>query len=206
MESLPEAPDATFVAVPREAAVDTVARLAAMGAGGVRAIGLHVEEIRDVADFGAAPPIGAGCAFGTEAEAGDRVEAEAGAAAGAGVGIRAGAGAEAEAGVGAAVRLAGTGSVVTSVDEHRAKRWLHGVGIPVPAGSGTWSRDGGLSQRLCRYIARPTLSNERLSVNDRGQVVYRLKPPFRDGTTHVVLDPTDFVVRLAALAHKSMQE
>ena len=35
VESLPEAPDAAFVAVPREAAIDTVARLAAMGAGGV---------------------------------------------------------------------------------------------------------------------------------------------------------------------------
>ena len=35
VESLPEAPDAAFVAVPREAAIDTVARLAGMGAGGV---------------------------------------------------------------------------------------------------------------------------------------------------------------------------
>ena len=35
VEDLPEAPDAAFVAVPREVAVDTVARLAAMGAGGV---------------------------------------------------------------------------------------------------------------------------------------------------------------------------
>ena len=35
VEDLPEPPDAAFVAVPREAAVDTVARLAAMGAGGV---------------------------------------------------------------------------------------------------------------------------------------------------------------------------
>ena len=34
VENLPEAPDAAFVAVPREAAVDVVARLAAMGAGG----------------------------------------------------------------------------------------------------------------------------------------------------------------------------
>ena len=93
------------------------------------------------AEAGAAPPIGVGCGFGTEAEAGDRVEADAGAAAGTGVGVRAGAGAEAEAGVGAAVRLAGTGSVVTSVDEHRAKRWLHGVGIPVPAGCVTGARD-----------------------------------------------------------------
>ena len=35
VERLPHAPDAAFVAVPREAAIDTVARLAAMGAGGV---------------------------------------------------------------------------------------------------------------------------------------------------------------------------
>ena len=54
-------------------------------------------------------------------------------------------------------------------------------------------------ERLCRYIARPALSNERLSVNERGQVVYRLKHPFGDGTTHVVLDPLDFIARLAAL-------
>ena len=48
-------------------------------------------------------------------------------------------------------------------------------------------------ERLCRYIARPTVSNERLSVNDRGQVVYRLKHPFRAGATHVVLDPMNFM-------------
>ena len=38
-------------------------------------------------------------------------------------------------------------------------------------------------ERLCRYIARPAVSNERLSVNGRGQVVYRLKHSFHDGTT-----------------------
>ena len=48
-------------------------------------------------------------------------------------------------------------------------------------------------QRLLRTIARPALSNERLSVNDRGQVVYRLKHPFHDATTHVVLDPMEFM-------------
>jgi len=29
--------------------------------------------------------------------------------------------------------------------------------------------------------------------------VYRYKPPFRDGSTHVVLEPLDFMARLAAL-------
>ena len=42
-------------------------------------------------------------------------------------------------------------------------------------------------EKLCRYIARPAIANERLSTNDRGQVVHRFKQPFRDGSTHVVL-------------------
>jgi hypothetical protein len=40
---------------------------------------------------------------------------------------------------------------------------------------------------------------KRLSVDDRGRVVYRYKRPFRDGSTHVVLEPLDFIARLAAL-------
>ena len=107
--------------------------------------GRRRQRIRDEAratdaEAGAVPPIGAGCAFGTEAEAGDRVEAEAGVVASAGVGVRFEVGAEAEVGVGAAARVAGTGSV-TSVDEHQAKRWLHGVGIPIPAGCVTGARE-----------------------------------------------------------------
>jgi len=54
-------------------------------------------------------------------------------------------------------------------------------------------------ERLCRYIARPALYLERLSTNAAGQVVYQLKNPFRDGTTHVLFTPQDFIARLAAL-------
>ena len=72
-------------------------------------------------------------------------------------------------------------------------------GFSLHAGTVCEARDRDALERLCRYIARPAVSNERLSVNDRGQVVYRLKHSFRDGTTHVVLDPIDFIARLAAL-------
>jgi hypothetical protein len=48
-------------------------------------------------------------------------------------------------------------------------------------------------------ITRPAIANERLSTNERGQIVYKFKQPFRDGTTHIVLDPLDFIARLAAL-------
>jgi hypothetical protein len=36
-------------------------------------------------------------------------------------------------------------------------------------------------------------------VDAQGRVVYRYKQPFRDGSTHVVLEPLDFMSRLAAL-------
>jgi hypothetical protein len=54
-------------------------------------------------------------------------------------------------------------------------------------------------ERLCRYITRPPIATKRVSIDDRGRVVYRYKRPFRDGSTHVVLEPMDFIARLAAL-------
>jgi hypothetical protein len=54
-------------------------------------------------------------------------------------------------------------------------------------------------ERLCRYIARPAVSEKRLSLTPNGNVRYQLKTPYRDGTTHVLFDPLDFIARLAAL-------
>ena len=54
-------------------------------------------------------------------------------------------------------------------------------------------------ERLCRYITRPALANERLSRNATRQVVLKLKSPYRDGTTHIVMQPQAFMQRLAAL-------
>lgn len=54
-------------------------------------------------------------------------------------------------------------------------------------------------ERLCRYVLRPPLSLDRLSVGVDGRVRYALKNPWQNGTTHVVFDADDFVARLAAL-------
>ena len=54
-------------------------------------------------------------------------------------------------------------------------------------------------ERLCRYITRPALCLERLSTNAAGLVVYQLKNAFRDGATHILFRPEDFIARLAAL-------
>jgi ribosomal protein S27E len=57
-------------------------------------------------------------------------------------------------------------------------------------------------ERLCRYIARPAVSEQRLSLTPTGKVRYELKTPFRNGTTHVIFEPLDFLARLAALVPK----
>lgn len=54
-------------------------------------------------------------------------------------------------------------------------------------------------ERVCRYISRPSLSEERLSLSANGQVVYKLKNAFDNGTTHIVLEPLDLLARLASL-------
>ena len=54
-------------------------------------------------------------------------------------------------------------------------------------------------EQLCRYITRPALSDERVQLNNAGQVELKLKTPWRDGTTHLVMSPLEFMQRLAAL-------
>ena len=54
-------------------------------------------------------------------------------------------------------------------------------------------------EQLCRYITRPALANERVQINAAGQVVLKLKTAWRDGTTHLVMSPLEFMQRLAAL-------
>ena len=52
-------------------------------------------------------------------------------------------------------------------------------------------------ERLCRYITRPAIANERLKRNPAGQVVLQLKSPYRDGTTHIVMSPLELMQRLS---------
>ena len=54
-------------------------------------------------------------------------------------------------------------------------------------------------ERVCRYMARPPIAEERLSLDGDGLVVLELKRAFRDGTTHVLFEPEDFIARLAAV-------
>ena len=72
-------------------------------------------------------------------------------------------------------------------------------GFSLHAGVRCEAHDRKRLEQLCRYIARPALSDERVQCNAAGQVELKLKTPWRDGTTHLVMSPLEFMQRLAAL-------
>jgi hypothetical protein len=57
-------------------------------------------------------------------------------------------------------------------------------------------------EHLARYVSRPPIATERLALTENGQVRVSLKTPYRDGTTHIVFEPEDFIARLVALVPK----
>jgi hypothetical protein len=57
-------------------------------------------------------------------------------------------------------------------------------------------------ERLCRYITRPAIAEQRLSLASNGNVIVELKSPYADGTTHVILSPMEFISRLVSLIPK----
>ena len=72
-------------------------------------------------------------------------------------------------------------------------------GFSLHAGVFADSHQADKLERLCRYIARPAISEQRLSLTDSGKVRYELKTPYSNGTTHVFFSPLDFVSKLVAL-------
>jgi len=54
-------------------------------------------------------------------------------------------------------------------------------------------------ERLCKYVSRPPLAHgslQRLSEDEYG---FKLKTPWSDGTTHIILSPMELIEKLAAL-------
>ncbi|MBK6286682.1 MAG: transposase [Gammaproteobacteria bacterium] len=84
-------------------------------------------------------------------------------------------------------------------EEPRNERVAKANGFSLHAGVSCEAHQRTVRERLCRYIARPAVAEQRLTVNAQGKVVYLLKTPYHDGTTHVVFEPLDFIARLAAL-------
>ncbi|MFT5357183.1 MAG: hypothetical protein ACI9KE_004416 [Polyangiales bacterium] len=64
-------------------------------------------------------------------------------------------------------------------------------GVNIHAAVAADDRDRKRLERLCRYIARPPLSLERLETHPDGRVRIRFKSAWKDGTHSVLLDPLD---------------
>ena len=67
------------------------------------------------------------------------------------------------------------------------------------AGVATKANERDKLERICRYIARPAVAESRLSLSDSGDVIYRFKKAWDDGTTAIKLTQLEMMERLAAL-------
>lgn len=88
----------------------------------------------------------------------------------------------------------------------------HDFGVQLPtrrkARLGEWDLDAEVAvdehdrerlEHLCRYLLRPPLALDRLTLLDDGRVCIELRRAWADRTTHVTMSPDAFIARLATL-------
>lgn len=85
--------------------------------------------------------------------------------------------------------------------DHNSQTGLVAInsGFSLHAGVSMAGNERDRIEKLCLYIARPAVALERLHLNLRGEVVYVLKKPYSDGTTHIVMTQLELLERLAAI-------
>jgi hypothetical protein len=71
-------------------------------------------------------------------------------------------------------------------------------GINVHARRVVGGRDRPQIERLCRYVTRPPLAQERLELRSDGRLELTLKNIWRDGTRAIIFEPHDLLARLVA--------
>lgn len=79
------------------------------------------------------------------------------------------------------------------------RRLAHQDGFSLHADTMIPAHDHSRRQALVRYLLRPPFAPSQVSLDDDGNVRFRLGHPFADGTTHFVWRPDAFLARLAAL-------
>jgi hypothetical protein len=96
-------------------------------------------------------------------------------------------------------RVATCGEFKDDSFENHGSRCASASGFSVHAGVGIRADDHRGLERLLRYAARPPIAAERLSRLPDGRLSYQLKKPWRNGATHVIFEPLEFLARLAVL-------
>ena len=91
------------------------------------------------------------------------------------------------------------GSGESQEPEPSARRCANVEGFSVHANVSLPAHQRAKLENLCRYMLRPPLSVERLERLPGRRLAYRMKAPWRDGTTHVIMSGGELVEKLAAL-------
>jgi len=76
-------------------------------------------------------------------------------------------------------------------------RCVRQAGMSLHADVAVPGRDRKRLERLARYVVRLPLALDRLEALPDGRLAYRFKTPWRDGTTHVLMERQELLERLA---------
>jgi hypothetical protein len=79
------------------------------------------------------------------------------------------------------------------------ERCVREGGLSLHADVAVPARDKRRLERLARYILRPPMCLDRLEAQPDGLLSYKLKSPWRDGTTHILMERHELLERLAPL-------
>jgi len=83
------------------------------------------------------------------------------------------------------------------VSESERCAFLQGYSLHAERVIDSDDRDG--LERLCRYGARSPIANNRLSLDEQGNVIFKLKRRYFDGRTQLKFTPVQFLQKLALL-------
>lgn len=72
-------------------------------------------------------------------------------------------------------------------------------GYSVHAATAVKSEERHRLEKLVRYMARPAIAEDRISILPNGDIKLKLKTPWRDGSEFLLFTPTEFLERLLAL-------
>ena len=84
-------------------------------------------------------------------------------------------------------------------EEFSGKRssYIDGFSLHANVAIGKKNREG--LERLCRYTTRPAIAESRLTKDSGGSILYELKKPYKDGTTHVKFSQLEFMEKIMCL-------
>ncbi len=87
----------------------------------------------------------------------------------------------------------------TDADPEASRRVPQHGGMSLHADVAVPACDRRRLERLCHYVARPPLASDRLEERPDGRLTLRLKTRWRDGTTHILMEPRELLERLVPL-------